>query len=170
ITTGGVSVGDRDLVKEILEKRLGVETVFWRAKVKPGKPIYFGTTKHDGRQKLIFGLPGNPVSALTTFDLFVKPALAKMQGLIDDRDFKPERLKARISRSLKKKPGRLDFVRGLLSLGDDGVLTAAPTAGQDSHMLSGLARANCLIEFDEKAAKLDEGDLVTIQKLIWSEY
>lgn len=170
ITTGGVSVGDRDLVKEVLEKRLGVETVFWRAKVKPGKPIYFGTTKHDGRQKLIFGLPGNPVSALTTFNLFVKPALAKMQGLIEDGDCKPERLKARISRSLKKKPGRLDFVRGLLSLSDDGVLTAAPTAGQDSHMLSGLARANCLIEFDEEAAKLDEGDLVTIQKLIWSEY
>ena len=93
-----------------------------------------------------------------------------MQGLKEDGDCKPERLKARIGKSIKKKPGRLDFVRGILSCDDDGVLTAIPTTGQDSHMLSGLARANCLIEFDEAAERLDENDLVTAQKLIWSEY
>ena len=96
ITTGGVSVGDRDLVKEVLESDLSVETIFWRARVKPGKPVYFGKLKMDGKPRYIFGLPGNPVSALVTFHLFVKPALAKFQGLVPETQSKTKAFVSKI--------------------------------------------------------------------------
>lgn len=166
ITTGGVSVGDRDLVKEVLESDLSVETIFWRARVKPGKPVYFGKLKMDGKPRYIFGLPGNPVSALVTFHLFVKPALAKFQGLVPETQSKT---KAFVQSNRKKKPGRLDFVRGILNHRDDGSLAVSPTAGQDSHMLSGLAKADCLIEFAQDDAEINAGDLVNVQFLNWHE-
>lgn len=167
ITAGGVSVGDKDLVKSVLENKLGVETIFWRAKVKPGKPVYFGIKQVSGEQKLVFGLPGNPVSALVTFHLFVKPALKLMQGT---KTVDKELWKASMLEERKKKAGRLDFVRATLSTSEKAILTTLPTQGQDSHMLSGLAKAECLIHFDQDESLLEKDSLVTVQELNWNSY
>ena len=97
VTSGGVSVGVHDLVREI-EAELGVEEVFWRVAVRPGKPVAFGVR---GRT-LVFGLPGNPVSSLVGFELFVRPALLALQGLADPRPaFRPGRL-ARPAKRLRR--------------------------------------------------------------------
>jgi molybdenum cofactor synthesis domain len=182
ISAGGVSVGDRDFVKVVFEQDLNVTKVFWKVAVKPGKPVFFGyvdvaqavdSSQHssaisstpsneESRRKLIFGLPGNPVSALVTFELFVKPALLKMQGA--EHQLVPV-WKARTDGALKKRPGRLDFVRGILKCSPEGALHVLPTRGQDSHMLSGLAKANCLIHFDADSELIPEGELVNIQSL-----
>ncbi len=162
ISAGGVSVGDRDFVIMALEN-LGVKKVFWKVAVKPGKPIYFGYIDQDGRRKLFFALPGNPVSSLVTFQLFVKPALMKMQGCLDPH---PRVLAARLSSDLKKSKGRLDFVRGILGC-DGGALNVLPSRGQGSHMLSGLAGADCLIYFPADEDRLPSGETVSIQRLDW---
>lgn len=174
ISAGGVSVGDRDFVKLVFEQDLNVVPVFWKVAVKPGKPVFFGyvdvepATKSSAlsagssRRKLIFGLPGNPVSALLTFELFVKPALLKMQGA--EQQLVPV-WTARTDGALKKRPGRLDFVRGILKCSPEGALHVLPTRGQDSHMLSGLAKATCLIHFDADSELIPEGELVNIQSL-----
>lgn len=167
ISSGGVSVGDHDYVKEILEE-MNVRTVFWRVKIKPGKPIYFGALEMKGSQipKLIFGLPGNPVSVLVTFHQFVKPALLKMMG---GKKEDAAQFCAINQKHLKKVPGRLDLVRGRLSCTADGHLKALATTGQDSHMLSGLAFADCLIHFGEDAEYLEEGRPVPIDLISWTE-
>lgn len=162
ITLGGVSVGDRDYVKSTLEQ-MHARTVFWKASIKPGKPIYFATMAGS---KVIFGLPGNPVSALVTFNLFVKPAMLLLQGTTGDAT--AEIVTARLSNSLKKKAGRLDFVRAVVSRNKQGELQARPTTGQDSHMLTGLTSANALIHFEQELEYRAEGDTVDVQFLNWS--
>lgn len=162
ITTGGVSVGEYDFVKDVCEE-LGIETVFWRTAIKPGKPVYFG--KKQSTNQLVFGLPGNPVSALVTFNLFVRPALAKVQGVTSDT----HKLRARVARNLKKAAGRLDFMRGTVNLSADKEISAMPTTGQESHMLTGLARANCLMELPREAEFIAEGDTIDIRLLSWFE-
>ncbi len=173
ISAGGVSVGEYDYVKDVCED-LGVDTVFWRIAIKPGKPVYFGVAEGHtfdtcdtsiGDRKLVFGLPGNPVSALVTFNLFVKPAIMKMQNF----ESKPKRFKAKVARNLKKKSGRLDFVRGMVTATELGVLSAMPASGQESHMLTGLANANCLMHFDQDLEFLPEGEPITIDLLNWFE-
>lgn len=167
VSAGGVSVGDFDYVKDVFEQ-LGVTTVFWRIAMKPGKPVYFGCMDtDDGRQKLVFGLPGNPVSALVTFHQLVRPALMKMLGATHRNVLSAHAgLKATLSKPLKKKPGRLDFVRGVVA-STDAQLTATPTTGQESHMLSGLAKANCLIHFAADDAAKKEGEQLPIDLLSW---
>jgi len=162
ITLGGVSVGDRDYVKSTLEQ-MHARTVFWKASIKPGKPIYFATMAGS---KVIFGLPGNPVSALVTFNLFVKPAMLLLQGTTGYAT--AEIVTARLSNSLKKKAGRLDFVRAVVSRNKQGELQARPTTGQDSHMLTGLTSANALIHFEQELEYRAEGDTVDVQFLNWS--
>ncbi len=140
-----------------------MQTVFWRIAIKPGKPVYFGYIDRQSR-KLVFGLPGNPVSALVTFNLFVKPAIKKMQGaaiVVEDT------WRAHAQNEIKKKPGRMDFVRGRLSCSETAELSVLPTRGQDSHMLSGLARANCLIHFEAEDDLISAGEIVNIQPLDW---
>lgn len=163
ICTGGVSVGDRDLVKPVLEDDFKVETVLWRIAIKPGKPVYFARKN----EKYFFGLPGNPVSALVTFHLFVKPALMKLQGITP---CDPAQNKAFLSKKIKKKAGRMEFVRGIQKRTKDDNLMVEPTRGQESHMLSGLAAADCLIHFDLEDEILDENSQVEIQKLDWQNY
>lgn len=164
ISAGGVSVGDFDFVKDVAEQ-LGIETVFWRIALKPGKPVYFG--KKSGTAgttaKLVFGLPGNPVSALVTFHQLVKPALLKILG---HSDVQPLELRAILTRNIGKKAGRTEFVRGIAAT-KGGRLYVEPTAGQDSHMMGGLATANCLIVFPLEAEVLTEGQQVSIDLLDW---
>jgi molybdopterin molybdotransferase len=168
ISSGGVSVGDHDYVKEVLAD-LNVKTIFWKIAIKPGKPVYFGTIdipKRKGARKMIFGLPGNPVSVLVTYHQFVKLALLKLMGISNPAS---RQYTAELTADLEKKPGRLDFVRATLSATADGTLKAAPTRGQDSHMLSGLVLADCLLHFDANDEFQPQGAKILCDQLDWSE-
>ena len=153
ITLGGVSVGDYDYVKSSLEA-LGMETRFWKINIKPGKPVLFGKFQN----KLVFGLPGNPVSALVTFHLLVRPALLKILG---HTHTSPNTCQALLTQTLKQKPGRRTFVRGKVFT-QNGQWFATPTQGQGSHMMLGLAEANCLIVFPEDKDTLLENKLAEV--------
>jgi molybdopterin molybdotransferase len=136
VTTGGVSVGPHDLVRRI-EQELGVEEVFWRIALRPGKPVAFGTRGDT----LVFGLPGNPVSSLVGFELFVRPAVNALQGL---RDPVPRLLPGRLARDLRRNPARTQLVRASTDVRDDVVLLE-PLTGQDSHMIVRSAAADALV-------------------------
>ncbi|MFM5619299.1 molybdopterin molybdotransferase MoeA [Aeromonas veronii] len=153
ITTGGVSVGEADFTKQLLDE-LG-EIGFWKLAIKPGKPFAFGRLPHAW----FFGLPGNPVSAMVTFDQLVQPALAKLAGQHFDR---PLQLQAIAAEPLKKSPGRLDFQRGILSQGPNG-LEVRSTGSQDSAVFSSLSRANCYIVLERERGRVAAGETVTVE-------
>jgi molybdopterin molybdotransferase len=132
LIAGGVSVGERDLVKSTL-KRLGCDIELWRVAVRPGKPFLFGRLK----DKSVFGLPGNPVSAFVTFLLFVRPALLAMQG---SRGAPVTRAQAILSKSVTNKGERPHYLRGHLEAG-----RFIPFENQESHALFALSRANALL-------------------------
>jgi molybdopterin molybdotransferase len=165
ITVGGVSVGDYDFVRDALAAA-GARTHFTRVAMKPGKPNVFATAPAQdasGKTRLFFGLPGNPVSALVSFHHFVRPALLLVMGA---REVSPLLVSARMGTPLRKRAGRLEFVRATLAYEENGVI-AYPTGGQDSHMLGGLCAAHCLIHFPAESVKLDEGETVTVELLSW---
>ncbi len=136
ITSGGVSVGEADFVKDALARLGKVE--FWKIAMKPGKPLAYGTVGGA----LFFGLPGNPVSVMATFYQLVQPALRRLMG---ETDLQPLRLKATCVSALKKVAGRMEFQRGLLETDTAGGLVVHTTGLQDSHVLSSMSRANCFI-------------------------
>jgi molybdopterin molybdotransferase len=145
ISTGGVSVGDADVLRPWLEQQ-GALT-FHRLALKPGRPFSYGMLQG---QRAFFGLPGNPVSAFATFHLLVAPALRVLAG----ETLAPTlRLRGTLAKALKKTPGRRDFQRGIFMATAQGFSVEAFDA-QDSHLLSGLAEANCLLDLP-----LPEGDL-----------
>ncbi len=165
VTVGGISVGDYDFVKNIVSS-LGVKTLFTKVAIKPAKPNYFGTITDKKRfKKLVFGLPGNPVSALISFQQLIKPAILKIMGT---KSLIPFKTKAVLTETLSKKPGRLEFVRGVLEQKNDDLLVQ-PTKGQGSHMLSGIANANCLIYFPKEQKSLAKGEKVNIELLDWNK-
>ena len=151
VTSGGVSVGEHDLVRAV-ELELGVEEVFWRVAMKPGKPVSFGVRG----ETLVFGLPGNPVSALVGCELFVKPALRALQGLADPLPrFEPGRLAV----GLRRNEERDEFVRaGAQVDGDELVLE--PVIGQESHMLVRSAAADALVHIPRGNGELAAGSTV----------
>ena len=153
ITTGGVSVGEADFTKQLLDE-LG-EIGFWKLAIKPGKPFAFGRLP----RAWFFGLPGNPVSAMVTFDQLVQPALAKLAG---QRFERPLQLQAVTTEQLKKSPGRLDFQRGILSQGSNG-LEVRSTGSQDSAVFSSLSRANCYIILERERGRVAVGETVTVE-------
>ncbi|MGL5707228.1 MAG: molybdopterin molybdotransferase MoeA [Aeromonas sp.] len=153
ITTGGVSVGEADFTKQLLDE-LG-EIGFWKLAIKPGKPFAFGRLPHAW----FFGLPGNPVSAMVTFDQLVQPAIAKLAGQQFER---PLQLQAIAAEPLKKSPGRLDFQRGILSQGPNG-LEVRSTGSQDSAVFSSLSRANCYIVLERERGRVAAGETVTVE-------
>ncbi|MDX6511821.1 MAG: molybdopterin molybdotransferase, partial [Gaiellaceae bacterium] len=126
VTSGGVSVGPHDLVRRI-EGELGVEEVFWGVAVKPGKPVAFGVRGST----LVFGLPGNPVSSLVAFELFVRPALLALQGAAEPL---PALEVGRLAAPVRRSPGRDQLVRARSERGDDGTVLE-PLRGQESHMI-----------------------------------
>jgi len=134
IVTGGVSVGDRDLVKPVL-RQLGVEINLWRVAIKPGKPFLFG----HAAKCAVFGLPGNPVSTFVTFVLLVRPALLKMMGAQDEAARWPTIL-ARLGCDMENPSDRPHYIRGEMR---DGIFT--PMGRQESHALFGLSRSNALL-------------------------
>lgn len=157
ITSGGVSVGEADYVKEMLEE-LG-EITFWRMAMKPGKPLAFGRLN----EAIFFGLPGNPVSTMVTFYQFVLPALRRMSGA---QERPPLLIQARCSGALKKTPGRAEFQRGILQRDAGGLWTVSTTGLQGSHMLSSMSKANCFIILEANSAGAAAGDWVSVQPFL----
>ena len=154
ITSGGVSVGEHDFVKSVLE-RLG-EVNFWRVAMKPGKPQAYGIS--DG--KPIFGLPGNPVSSLVVFELFVRPALLKMAG---HRELLRPTFKATLAEPVTNRDGRVNYMRAILKE-SNGHYTAETTGPQGSGILHSLVLANGLITIPA-GVTLDAGETVDAQFL-----
>ncbi len=154
ITSGGVSVGEADYTKEILE-RLG-KMDFWSLAMKPGRPLTFGKIGNA----LFFGLPGNPVAVMLTYMQFVEPALRYFSS---GEWPKLLLLKARSEAKLKKKPGRFEYVRGILSYDEQGDLTVRPSGTQGSGVLTSMSRSNCLVLLNEDLNVVEPGDTVTVQ-------
>jgi molybdopterin molybdotransferase len=161
VSSAGVSVGDRDFVRGVLEK-LGCRLHFWGVKIKPGYPLAFGTVGEDGRGPLVFGLPGNPVSAMMTFEQFVRPALLHMQGA--QRLHRPL-VRARLAETLRKKPGRMHLVRVTLEREGDDAIVARSTGNQSSGVLKSMIRAQGILIFPAEASELAAGASALVQVL-----
>jgi len=157
ITSGGVSVGEADFVKDLLN-RLG-EVVFWKIAMKPGRPLAYGRIGSAH----FFGLPGNPVSVMVTFYEFVREALLKLAGL-DPVPALPTFQVPCVS-SLKKAPGRTEFQRGILEQDAAGAWTVRVTGEQGSGILRSMSAANCFIVLPEAQGNVAAGTLVAVQVL-----
>lgn len=164
VICGGVSMGEHDHVRPVLSE-LGVTEVFWGVAMRPGKPTWFGTTADGG---LVFGLPGNPVSAMVAFHLFARPAIRR----ICSAEPAITRTTAVLDEGIEKKPGRAHFVRCRLTLGDDG-LHAKPTGAQGSHILTSMLDADGLVHCPAERARVESGERVEIELLAggwaWSQ-
>ena len=156
ISSGGVSVGDYDLVKDIL-KELGAEMKFWKVAMRPGQPLAFGIIEN----KPTFGLPGNPVSCMVSFEQFVRPSILKASG--HKRIFRPL-VEARLKDPIKKKEGKRYFIRCIVNE-EDGKYLATTTGEQGSGILMSMVRANGLIVLPEEKTTFKEGEIVKVQLL-----
>jgi molybdopterin molybdotransferase len=151
VTTGGASVGPHDLVRKV-QAELRVEEVFWGVAVKPGKPVAFGVR----RDHLVFNLPGNPVSVLATFELFVRPAVNALLGLPDPL---PAFRRGTLGSAVRRNAQRDELVRAALRReGDDVVLE--PLSGQESHMIVRAGRANALVLVEAGSGEVSAGSAV----------
>jgi molybdopterin molybdotransferase len=159
ITSGGVSVGEADFIRELLGK-LG-EVVFWKIAMKPGRPMAFGKIAAAGNVAHFFGLPGNPVAVMVTFYQFVRDALLALSGRTDDCAL--PLLQVPCTSRLKKSPGRTEFQRGLLARDDQGQWSVCPTGAQGSGVLRSMAQANCFIVLEHERGSVEPGDLVQVQ-------
>jgi molybdopterin molybdotransferase len=157
VVSGGVSVGPHDHVKPAFED-CGVEEVFWRVRIKPGKPMWFGRRG----ETLVFGLPGNPLSTIVCFCVFIEPALRRLAGESDARPrLEPGRLTAPASAS----DGRTTYLTASLRSGADGVLEATPTERQGSHMTGALGESDGFAVAPEDAGELPAGAPVDVLRL-----
>ena len=160
VSSAGVSVGDRDFVRGVLDK-LGCRLHFWGVRIKPGFPLAFGRVGDDARGPLVFGLPGNPVSAMMTFEQFVRPALLRMQGA---RRLHRPLVRARVAETMKKKPGRMHLVRVTLER-DGETVVARSTGNQSSGVLTSMTRAQGILIFPAEASELAAGASASVQVL-----
>ena len=154
VTSGGVSVGDADYIKEILEKKGKVD--FWKVAMKPGRPLTFGNIDST----YFFGLPGNPVSVMVTFYQFVQPALKKLMG---EAVCSPIMMKVPCVSKLKKRPGRVEFQRGVLEQNKTGKMVVRKTGKQGSGILRSMADANCFIVLPLESEGVTPDELVDVQ-------
>ena len=165
ITSGGVSMGDYDVVREVLAKE--GRTVFWRVREKPGKPLVFGMIKGQGKVKDIpfFGLAGNPVSSMVNFELFARPAILKMRGR---RNLTKPTVRAMVEDAIENTDGRRVFTRVFVEKRGDGYF-ARLTGPQGSGILTSMALANGLAIVPEDKSGVKPGDVVDVMMLDWSE-
>jgi molybdopterin molybdotransferase len=153
ITSGGVSVGEADYTREILEEYGNID--FWKLAIKPGKPLAFGRLSDS----IFFGLPGNPVSSAVTFDQIAAPALAYLAG--HAMHIAPK-LQARVKGVIKKRPGRTDYQRALYYTDNNGELCVKIAASQSSGVLSGFSTSNCYAVLENERGSVTEGETVYI--------
>ena len=159
VTTAGASVGEHDLVKDALEQ-LGCRTLFWRVKIRPGSPFSFGLIPRAGRAALpVFGLPGNPVSALVTFEILVRPALRRLQGR--SRVY-PRVLRARAGERIRSPAGLVRFLRVRIERGTDGEDRVFLTGAQGSGILTSIAAADGLLVVPLDVDEVREGEPVQV--------
>jgi len=154
MTSGGVSVGDYDFVKDVL-KDMGSSMIFWKVAMKPGKPLAFGIIGG----KPAFGLPGNPISSMVAFEQFVRPTLLKMAG---KADIFRQAFSAELTKDIRIKPGRMNFIRAELKHSGGG-FTATPLDGQGSGMIMTMVRANSFVIVPQDSEGFKKGDVVKVQ-------
>ena len=154
ITTGGVSVGEADYVKEILQETGTVN--FWKVAMKPGRPLAFGQIK-DAH---FFGLPGNPVSVMVTFSQFVKPALRHLMAETETETFT---MRVPCISKLRKKPGRVEYQRGILERDENNQWVVKKTGAQGSGILRSMSQANCFIILPMDSSSVEPGTIVEVQ-------
>lgn len=154
ISSGGVSVGDADYVKNVLDE-LG-EIDFWKVAIKPGKPYAFGKL----RNSLFSGLPGNPVSSFVTFHQLVTPCLQYLCG--QTSNLSSFQLKGKLSANVRKRPGRADYQRGNYAVSDSGEIIATPLPKQGSNIMSSFTEANCYLVLAADSGNCMAGDTVSI--------
>ncbi len=158
MTTGGVSVGEYDLVKDFVCTELGVEILFWKVAQKPGKPLAFGVWGEDKR-KLFFGIPGNPVAAMFVTESYVKPAIRKMRG--EDKVINPI-VKAKLLGGYKRKKGeRKEFIRVSVELTEEGFVAKA-FSKQGSNILTGMVYANGFGIVDIGVTEIKDGEYIDV--------
>jgi molybdopterin molybdotransferase len=153
ITSGGVSVGAYDLVKDVLQEIGGID--FWQVAMQPGRPLAVGQIGAAH----FFGLPGNPVASMLTFALFVRPTLWKIAGR---RTIFPDGFQARAAERMRKKSGRREFKRGILRY-HDGTWEVRTTGPQGSGILSSMVAGNCLVVIEEERADVEVGETVWVE-------
>jgi molybdopterin molybdotransferase len=153
ITSGGVSVGDHDLIKDVFSEIGKID--FWKVKIKPGKPVAFG---HIGERCHFLGLPGNPVSSLVTFKLFLEPALYAW----NHASFRLQQLQAVLENDHARHAGRTEFLRAHIYVDADGQLHAFVLPGQGSHMIGTLAEANGLVRMEDDVSELKRNETVQV--------
>jgi len=154
ISSGGVSVGEADYIKEILAE-IG-QVKFWKVAMKPGRPLAFGSIG----ESVFFGLPGNPVSVMVTFYQFVQPTLLKIMGAQEQA---PVLVKAKAGNLLKKRPGRTEYQRGFLTTDADGGLVVTTESDQGSGILSSMSNANCFVVLPLDSGRTEAGTFVDVQ-------
>ncbi len=157
LTSGGVSAGDADHTRALLA-RMG-EVAFWKVAMRPGRPFAFGPVQHGGRSSWLFALPGNPVAALVTFYALVRSALLQLAGAL------PEPLpvlQARCLQGIRKRPGRTELQRGLVSRGDDGQWQVQVTGSQGAGILRSMSQANALIVIGHDQGSVPAGGMVDV--------
>jgi molybdenum cofactor synthesis domain-containing protein len=152
LTSGGVSVGEHDHVKAVFSERGTLD--FWRVAIRPGKPLAFGRWN----QTLFFGLPGNPVSSMVTFELFVRPALRQIRGL--DEPFRAT-VQARLTTDARHETGRQSYQRAFVSQ-EGAAYLATPAGGQGSHQMRGMVAANALLVLPSHIEHIPAGETVTV--------
>ena len=168
ITTGGVSIGDYDVVKDVLAKE--GEVVFWKVRMKPGRPLAFGRIKGASKAGVAgdiihLGLPGNPVSVMITFEIFARPAILKMMG---KKNLAKPTVEAVIEEPIKNKSGYCIFARAVVEK-RDGQYFARLTGPQGSGILTSMTSANGLVVVPEDKLEVKKGDIVQVMMLDWTE-
>ncbi len=156
ITTGGVSAGDADHTRDLMA-RLG-EVMFWKIAMRPGRPMAFGQINTDGKNALFFGLPGNPVAVMATFYFFAREALLRLQGTTPVR---LPMIPAISTHAIKKRAGRTEYQRGVITYDAAGVAHVRLTGAQGSGILSSMSEANCMVVLDHDEADIGAGQPVS---------
>lgn len=156
ITSGGVSVGAADYTRQIMA-RLG-DVTFWKIGMRPGRPLAFGRIGSNGRSAFLFGLPGNPVAVMVSFYFFAREALLRMMGAEAPLPL----LRARSAGAIRKKPGRTEYQRGILTHGEDGMPQVRITGSQGSGILRSMSEANCMVVLHDEQGNVAAGDMVDV--------
>jgi molybdopterin molybdotransferase len=156
ITSGGVSVGAADYTKQIMA-RLG-DVSFWKIGMRPGRPLAFGRIASGGKSAFLFGLPGNPVAVMVSFYFFARDALLRMMGA----QAPLELVRARSVAAIRKKPGRTEYQRGVLTRGADGLPEVRVTGSQGSGILRSMSEANCMVVLHDEQGSVQAGEMVDV--------